>query len=390
MQGDKAGASILFLAAEDAAFLRHRLPMAEGARHAGFRVLVAAGDTGRHAEIADRGFTALSWNISRKSLNPLREAAAVADLIGTFRRTAPSVVYAGGIKAIVYGALARVVRPRTTLIAAFTGLGYVFIGSDLKARILRSFIVTVLRVALAAKGTRILVQNADDRAYLNDRLRIGTRARTQIIAGSGVDLRDYSCVSDRQTKTADASAGPHRCVVALYVGRMLWDKGVGELIEAARILERRGCPVRIRLIGAPDPANPQSIEAEKLTRWHDEGLIEWLGPRDDIARQWEDADIAVLPSYREGLPKVLLEAGACARPSVTTDVAGCHDVVRDGVNGLLVPVRDARALADALARLVEDGPLRLRMGREARAIVEARFAAPVIAAQFGDYIKSLI
>lgn len=383
MAVDEPAPSILFLATEDAAFLRHRLPMADGARRAGFAVQVASGDTGHGAEIAACGFTVLPWRIARKSLNPLREAVAIGDLVRIFRRVAPTVVYAGGVKAIVYGAIARLFHRRTTLIAAFTGLGYVFIGSDPKARILRFFIVAALRLLLCGGRTRILVQNEDDRAFLNDQLKIGTPARTVIIAGSGIDLDAYPAPPE-ETETQK-----ERPVVALYVGRMLWDKGVGELIEAARILARRAPAVRIRLIGAPDPANPQSIAADDLERWRADGLIDWLGPRADIARQWADADIAVLPSYREGLPKSLLEAGACARPSVTTDVAGCHDVIHDGVNGFLVPARDAAALADAIERLAANTAERHRMGRESRAVVEARFAAPIIAAQFGDYIKSL-
>ncbi|TCS64984.1 glycosyltransferase family 4 protein [Varunaivibrio sulfuroxidans] len=384
MAVDKPTPSILFLATEDTAFLRHRLPMAEGARRAGFAVAVASGDTGHGGEIAKHGFAALPWKIARKSLNPLREATAIGDLVRIFRRVTPTVVYAGGVKAIVYGAIARLFHRRATLIAAFTGLGYVFIGSDPKARILRFFIVAALRLLLRGGQARILVQNEDDREFLNDRLKIGTSARTVIIAGSGIDLDAYP-VPPEETETQK-----ERPVVALYVGRMLWDKGVGELIAAARILAVRAPAVRVRLIGAPDPANPQSVAAGDLERWRDEGLIDWLGPRADIARQWADADIAVLPSYREGLPKSLLEAGACARPSVTTDVAGCHDVVRDGVNGFLAPVRDVAALADAIERLAADPAARRRMGREARAIVEARFAAPIIAAQFGDYIKTLV
>ena len=174
------------------------------------------------------------------------------------------------------------------------------------------------------------------------------------------------------------------------VGRMLWDKGVGELVEAARRLKLTLPTLRILLVGPPDPENPASIPEAELRRWAEEGVVEWLGQREDVAAIWRDAHIGVLPSYREGLPKSLLEAAASGRPLIATDVPGCREIVVDGETGLLVPARDAGALAAALERLATDRVLRERMGAAARERVVARFAEERIAADTLALYRSLV
>jgi glycosyltransferase involved in cell wall biosynthesis len=156
---------------------------------------------------------------------------------------------------------------------------------------------------------------------------------------------------------------------------MLWPKGIGELVQAARILRERGVAVRIRLVGMPDTTSRVAVPAGQLAQWQAEGLVEWMGHRDDIPELWRTSNIAVLPSYyREGVPRSLLEAAACGRAIVTTDMPGCREIVEHGVNGLLVPPRDASALADAIAQLAADAAMRRRMGQAGRALVEKVFS----------------
>ena len=173
------------------------------------------------------------------------------------------------------------------------------------------------------------------------------KARLSLIAGSGVDTERFTPAPE-----------PEGVPVAMLVARMLWDKGVGEAVEAMRLLRARGVALRLWLAGTPDPDNPRSIAQGQLRQWQDEGLVEWLGQVDDVAALWHRAHIAVLPSYREGLPKSLLEAAASGRPMIATDAPGCRELVRDGSNGLLVPLRQAPPLADALERLATDPGLR--------------------------------
>jgi glycosyltransferase involved in cell wall biosynthesis len=176
----------------------------------------------------------------------------------------------------------------------------------------------------------------------------------------------------------------------VLAGRMLWDKGVGEAVEAARLLAARGVALRIALVGRPDPANPRSIAEATLRGWVAEGLVEWWGQRDDMVEVWRDAAIGLLPSYREGMPKSLLEAAACGRPLVATDVPGCRALVTPGVDGLLVPPRDPAALAAALETLARDPLQRRRLGAAARESIAARFSDAEIRRQIADLYREML
>jgi glycosyltransferase involved in cell wall biosynthesis len=171
---------------------------------------------------------------------------------------------------------------------------------------------------------------------------------------------------------------------------MLWDKGVGEFVEAARLLKAQGIRARFVLAGMVDEENPAQITERRLRTWQDEGLVEWWGHQDDMRRVLSAAHVVVLPSYREGLPKVLLEAAACARPIVATDVPGCREVVRDGDNGILVPPKDSHALAAAIAKLVQEPALRARMGAQGRALVVKEFSVERIAGETLGLYRELL
>lgn len=357
--------TLLFLVTEDWYFLSHRLPMARAAMAAGFRVAVATRvDRGAEA-IRAAGVEVIPVPMDRASLSPLKELGTVLRLVRVLARVRPVVLHNVAIKPIVLGSVAATVFPRLLVLNAFAGLGTV-LGEEAPPSRLRTVIHGVLRRVARRRRVFTLTQNEDDRRVLLTR-RLAMPARTALIRGSGVALDHY--------RVTPEPPGPP---VALMVARLLRDKGVVELVEAARLLRNRGRPARVWIAGEPDPTNANSVPAETLDAWRADGLVELLGRRDDIAALWRDAHIAVLPSYGEGLPKSLLEAAASGRPLVTTTAPGCRDLVPEGRTGLLVPPRDAGALADALDVLAADPDRRRALGLAARAMVESQFSAAIV------------
>lgn len=369
MTASNAKPKLLYLVTEDWYFLSHRLALARAARDAGFEVVVATRVSEHGEQIAAEGFRLVPIKLRRRSHAPLGEAAALLEIIRLYRRERPDLVHHVALKPTLYGALAAAVTGTPAVVNALTGMGYVFISRDWKARAVRPVIRTCFRLLLDRPGSRLILQNPDDKRML---VKAGVIApgRVAVIRGSGVDTSHFA--------PAPEPAGPP---VALLVSRMLWDKGIGEAVEAARILRERGVPLRLVLAGAPDPENPASIPEAQLRRWNAEGVIEWKGHVDDVAAALRESHIAVLPSYREGLPKTLLEAAAAARPIVASDVPGCREIARHGENGLLVPARQVGPLADAIERLAGDAELRQRMGRRGREMVEECFSEAAVAGQ---------
>lgn len=367
--GDGTKPLLLYLVTEDWYFLSHRLPMARAAREAGFRVAVATRVGDAAEAIVAEGFEVFPLKLRRRGTGPLSELAAIAELVSLYRRLRPVIVHHIALKPAVYGSLAAHLARVPAVINSVAGLGYTFIARELKARALKLVMLAAFRVLFRGRNRWLVVQNQDDYALFAGS-GMTAHERTVIIRGSGVDTDVF--VPQQEP------SGPLR---AALVGRMLWDKGVGEAVEAARLLRKWQVPLRLVLVGAPDPANPKSIPEADLCRWRDEGLVEWWGHRSDIISVWAECAVAVLPSYREGLPKSLLEAAACGRPLVATDVPGCRELVRHEVNGLLVPARDGEALAHALRRLVEIPELRARLGAQARRDAEIQFSATTVAGE---------
>jgi glycosyltransferase involved in cell wall biosynthesis len=373
---------LIYLVTEDWYFLSHRLPVARAARDAGFEVVVAtrigAKDSGGRAAIEAEGFRVVPLNWKRGGWNPFAELCAVAAIRSLYRRERPDVAHHVAMKPVLEGSLAARLAGVPAVVNALTGLGYLFIGRNGLARVLGPLVRRALK-SLLARGAnwRVVMQNPDDLAALVAR-GIVRREAAVLIPGSGVDLARF--------RPAPEPAGTP---AAALVGRMLWDKGVGELIEAARLLKARGVALRVRLAGPEDPENPAAISRATLEGWVREGVVEWAGEVKDVAALWRDTAIAVLPSYREGLPKTLLEAAAAGRPMVAADVPGCREIVRHGETGVLVPPRDARALADALERLAGDAALRRRLGTAARRLAEQRFGEAAIAAATVDLYRAL-
>ena len=358
---------LLFVVTEDWYFVSHRLPLATAALRAGFRVAVATRVQEHAAPIADAGVELIElkrWR--RSSLNPLLEVAAVAELAGVIRRWRPDIVHLVALKPVLYGGLAARLGGAAARVNALAGLGFVFVQGRVLARLLRPLVKLAFCWTLGGERTLTIVQNPDDRDLLV-RERLVEASHLRLIRGSGVDLHRFA--------EAEPPLGKP---IVLLMSRMLWDKGVAEFVEAARRARARGAVARFVLVGDPDPENPAVIPRETLTTWAESGVIEWWGQRNDAPVVLAQARIVVLPSYREGLPKVLLEAAATGRPMIATDVPGCREVIEPGVTGLLVPARDSVELADAIVQLLADPERCRQMGRRARQLAEREFGVEVV------------
>lgn len=357
---------IVFLVTEDWYFWAHRLPQARAARDAGFEVHVATRVDAHRARIESEGFRlhALAW--SRGSIDPTGAGKAVADIANLYRALRPDIVHHVSQKSIVFGSIAARIANVPRVVNAFTGLGLIFAGRGMRNRALRFIVGNVLRLFVDRAGTLVLVENPDDARLLIER-NLVNEARIRVIRGSGVDLAQYDALPP-----ADGTA------IGL-AARLLRIKGIDVAVEAQRLLRQRGLASRLLIAGAPDRENAASFTEADLARWRDVPGVELLGKLDDVRALWRQAGIGVLPSRGgEGIPMSLLEAAACARPLVATDVPGCREIVRPGVNGTLVPTDDAAALADALAPLLQDAALRERYGAASRALVESDLAADAV------------
>jgi len=368
---------LLYLITEDWYFWSHRVDLARAAREAGYDVIVATRVTDHGERIRGEGFQLEPLEMIRRSRNPFREVVAVVELVRLYRRVRPDVVHHVAMKPILYGSVAAWFTRVPAVINAFAGLGYTFL--DGRNRLLRWGVKTALRTVLSLGHSAVLVQNHDDQ----DRLvgeGVAPASRTRIIAGSGIDVAVYSLQPQ-----------PSGIPVVVLPARMLWDKGVGEFVEAARRLKRNGVRARFILVGRRDEHNPAAIPEIRLKEWVKEEVVEWWGHREDMPAVYAAAMLVVLPSYREGLPKVLLEAAACGKAMVATNVPGCRDIVRDRFNGLLVAPKDSVALAEAIDELLSDHQIREVMGQRSRTRVMAEWSGPRIAEQvlglYQDMVK---
>ena len=360
---------LLYVVTEDWAFLSHRLPMARAAREAGFEVHVATRVSEEAPAIEAEHFILHPIPFARGSLSPAANLSTVAVLRRLHREIRPALTHHVALQACVLGMLASLGLGRQCAsVNAFIGLGYSFTSKTTKARAIRAVVGSLLRFLINRDNSIALVQNTDDMAAL---MALGiAKSRIALIPGSGVDV-------NRLTPLAEPPGAP----TFGFVGRLLGDKGIRTLVAAHRLLRKRIPDAKLRIAGTPDPANPASVTELEARSWNDEAGIAWLGHVADIAGFWAEAHVAVLPSRREGLPLSLMEAAACGRAMVASDVPGCREVVLHEQTGLLFPVDDAAALADAMARLAADKELRARHAMAARKLVVERFAADVIGRQ---------
>ena len=372
--------SILFLVTEDWYFCLHRLPIARAARDAGFKVMVAT-QVKDHAQLIEReGFQLIPMKWTRRSMNPYRALSEVRQIAGIYRKYQPDLVHQIALKPSLYGSIAGIVTGVSPIVNNLAGLGQAFTSGGVFAALVRSGLVNAFRLLFRRAGTCTIVENSDDWRFLVTRVGLDKRT-VALIRGIGVDVDLF------QPRPENAQQTP----TVTLVSRMLWPKGVGELVEATRILRGRGRQIKVQLVGIPDTSSRVAIQQEQLLKWQSEGIVEWLGYREDVPELWRHSHIAVLPSYyREGIPRSLLEAAASGRAIVTTDMPGCREIVRNGYNGLLVPPRDPVAIADALEQLLDDAELRQRMGRAGRELVENEFAEEHVVAQTLSVYRKLL
>jgi glycosyltransferase involved in cell wall biosynthesis len=369
-----SGRVLMFVVNDPAFFMSHRAALGVAAQREGFVVHVATGPGADIDRIVALGFVHHPLPMSRTRTNPLKELRALLAIYRLFRRERPALVHLVTIKPVTYGGIAARLARVPAVVAAVSGLGFVFLSRGVKPAIVRITAKTLYRLAFGHRNLKVILQNPDDREML---VRIAglDPARTVIIRGSGVDLSAFRVAPE-----------PPGAPVVLMPARMLIDKGIREFVEAARQVRARGVDVCFQVAGDIDPQNPASVTQADVDTWRREGIVSFLGFRDDIPELMAESAIVALPSYREGLPKALVDAAAAGRPSITTDVPGCRDAIEPEVTGLLVPVKDARALADAIATLASQPERRRQMGAAARNLAEQEFAiAKIVAAHLAIY-----
>ena len=355
----KGSEKILFVINDLPFFISHRLPLARAARDLGYTVCVAApsSQSGLLAEEFD--FFELPLSRGGKAFGT--EFGTLVSIYKVMKLLKPDLVHLVTIKPVLYGGIAARLAKVPAVVSAVSGLGAVFIAQGFVASCLRFAVNRLYRLALGHPNSSVIFQNPDDKQqFVNAGL--VAEEKTCLIRGSGVDLDKYPYVPEPEGQ----------CVVTM-VSRLLTDKGVCEFVEAARILREREIEVSMRIIGDLDPANPAAVTQQQLDDWKRVGDVEFCGFRSDIAHQYAISNVACLPSYREGLPKSLVEAAACGRAVITTDVPGCRYALDPGKTGLLVPVRDATALADAIEYLVKNPDKRKGLGKAGRELAEREF-----------------
>ena len=360
---------LLFVFTEDWAFLSLFLDRAIAAKEAGYEVGVVVHCTKYQQAIKDHGLQVFTHNISRSGTNPFRELLSVLQMLRIFRSFKPDIIHLAALKPILVGSLASLLFPKAQIVNAPVGMGYIFSSTDRKARLLRPILRLVLRFVLGRKRTITIIENSDDLRTLVDG-KFVKQDQIILIRGTGVQLADFVVTPEPD--------GPK---VVVLIARMLRDKGVVEFVDSARIIKQSHPDVVFWLVGDTDSGNPTSLTSDQIKTWESEGLVTWLGYREDVPQLLQQSHIVCLPSYREGFGKVLIEAGAAQRAVVTTNVPGCRESIENGRNGLLVEPRDVMALTQALITLLDNNDLRTAMAAEGRHRVENEFSSEIINAQ---------
>jgi len=349
---------ILFVVNVDWFFISHRLPLAIEALKRGYEVHIACGITDKKEYLENLGLKVHSLSLSRSATGIRGELKSFSEIYKILKKTNPAIAHFVTIKPVLYGGIASRFLNIGKKVFSISGLGFVFIKQGLKASLVRIFIKTMYRVALCGKDTYVVVQNPDDKAVVNSICDINIA----LIRGSGVDLNLYSYTEENSEK-----------IKVIMACRLLKDKGVFEYVEAAKIIKNKGIDVDFELYGDTDIHNPAALTNNELEKIKKDGFVTVYGFRNDIASLFQKANIIVLPSYREGLPKVLIEAAACGRAVVTTDVPGCRDAIEADITGLLCKVRDANSLAEQIEKLILDSDLRNSMGKAGRELAKKEF-----------------
>jgi len=370
---------ILLVVNVDWFFLSHRLPIALAARKRGYEVFVAAADTGRRKEIESYGLTFIDAPFLEKSHSFLSELYMILKLGSLYKDIKPVLVHHVTIRPVLYGSIASRLYRVKAVVNALSGLGYLFINQGNKNRILRLVVTKLLKIGFSHPNQLLILQNNDDREKFIERGLVQPK-KIRIIRGSGVDPELFKPQSEKKSKSVDVA----------FIGRLLWDKGIGEFVEAANQLKKQGVKASFHIYGAQYENNPMSVPSDVIDDWKLNNIFTLHGQKDRIEDHLGEIDIVCLPSYREGLPKALLEAASAALPIVTTDTPGCREVVDDGVNGYLVPPRNASLIAESLKKLIENPELRSEFGKEGRKKVLKEFTVDKVVEETMNIYSSLL
>ena len=364
---------LLFVVNVDWFFLSHRLPIALEALRQGYEVHIATTLTDKVTVLQGHGLVVHPLSLDRSGASLWAAGQSFWQIYRVCKDVKPDIVHLVTIKSVLFGGLAARLSRVPAVVSAVSGLGFVYVDKGVKATIRRWLVGALYGLALGHHNLRVIFQNPDDLACLARLAHLPERKVT-IIRGSGTDLARYRVMPF-----------PTGVPVVLLAARLLVDKGLREFVQSAQILRQRGLSTqdaRFVIVGKPDPANPASLPPDELAKWAEEGVVELWGHRTDMPKVMEAAHVSVLPSYYgEGLPKVLIEAAACGRVVVTTDHPGCRDAIEANKTGLLVPIKNALALADAIEYLVKNPDVRERMGAAGRALAEKEFAIEKVVAE---------
>ncbi len=369
---------IILYVVNNAKFLiSHRLNLLIGARKQGYQVHVACPLVDAVKIIKDHGCVHHPWQVSRSGTNPFTEILAIRSLYKIYKKLKPDLVHHVTIKPVIYGGVAARLAKVPATINAVSGLGSTYISDSLKVKLIRKIANSGYAISGRHPNSKFIFQNKDDQR-LFVKSGVAKQKQSQIILGSGVCMKQYQPLAMPLDEK----------ITVVLASRMLIDKGILEFVEAARLLATKE-KLRLVLVGDVDPGNPASLQKKQIQAWADEGIIEWWGFRDDMQNVFAASHIVCLPSYREGSPRVLIEAAASARPIITTDTSGCRDLVKHNVNGLLVPIKDARSLANAIDQLASMPQSLQEMGMQSRKLVEHNYAEEIVLSQTFDTYKSL-
>ena len=358
---------LLFLVTEDWYFLSHRLSIALQARKEGFEVIVATRINKGLNELLSHGFKVVPIRMKRSGRNILGELKTLIEIMGIYLREKPDIAHHVAVKPVLYGSLAALVSKKIKCINAIAGLGFVFSRNDnFRTRLLKKIFLAGYRLAFLSHSSHGIFQNKEDRSFFIKH-KILTKKRAVLIPGSGVDISKFS-----------EGPEPEGEIVVMLASRMIWDKGIGELVDATRILKSRGIGFKTVLVGIPDKENPNAVPLKILERWNREKIVEWWGFKKNMPEILRRSHIVVLPSYREGLPKGLIEAASCGKPIIAADVPGCREIVHAGKNGWLVPPQNREILADKMEELIKDSCVRNKMGRYSRQMAAKYFTDKIV------------
>lgn len=354
---------VLLFANTDWYLYNFRRNLARALRESGWEVVLVSPPGRYGGALAEAGFRWRPLRLASGGLHPAGDLMALGRIVRLYLRERPDLVHHFTVKCVLYGTVGARLAGVRGVVNAVTGMGHVFTDRGPRARLLRAGLLPLYRWCLRQPRVRVVVQNEADQDELLAMRAVDPRS-TRVIRGSGVD-----CVRFRPPTEAAARPVPR----VLFASRLLWEKGVGEFVAAARALRDAGVAAEFVCAGDYYPDNPSGLTNAEVAELAADGAVAFIGQVDDMPRLIGGSDLVVLPSYREGTPKILLEAAAMGRAIVATDIPGCRGVVEDGVNGLLVPLRDAGSLAAAVRQLLEDAPRRAAMGRAGREIVERLF-----------------